>query len=56
MFKKLKEIINRIIELAKKCEEKQPINPIIIEKEVPSKKTSEKKKKSKKTIKKKKKK
>lgn len=51
MFDKIKEIIKRIVELAKKCEAKQPINPVVFEKEKKDstvKKTKKAKKKSKK--------
>lgn len=51
MFDKIKEIIKRIVELAKKCEAKQPCNPVVFEKEKKDsmvKKTKKAKKKSKK--------
>jgi len=56
MFDKIKEIIKRIVELAKKCEAKQPINPVVFEKEKKDstvKKTKKAKKKSNKKKKKK---
>jgi hypothetical protein len=53
MFNKLKELIKKIIELANKCEEKQPVNPIVEEK-VAQPKIKKKKKAQKKSKKKKK--